>query len=91
MKSYWKAWLGYRTQSCSVPDRRPTQVNGILVTIMPRKMPGIMPHRSTPIQDYPASISMYERESLAAEAKLKAERKKKKGAKIPQSLGNVAV
>jgi hypothetical protein len=33
---------------------------------------------STRVLDYPASLSEYERESLAAEAKLKGERKKQK-------------
>jgi hypothetical protein len=32
---------------------------------------------STDVLDYPATMSEYERESLAAEAKLKAERKKR--------------
>jgi hypothetical protein len=38
------------------------------------------PH-STSVLDYPCTMSGFERESLAAEAKLKAERKKKKAAK----------
>jgi hypothetical protein len=33
---------------------------------------------STNILDYPCMMSMYEKESLAAEAKLKAEREKRK-------------
>jgi hypothetical protein len=44
---------------------------------MPRKSPRINAH-STRIDDYSATISGFERESLAAEAKLKAERDKKK-------------
>jgi hypothetical protein len=48
---------------------------------MIRKTPAIKPH-STNILDYSVTMSQYERESLVAEAKLKAERKKKK---LPQS------
>ena len=45
--------------------------------MMPRKPKRESPH-STNILDYPSSMSGFERESLAAEAKLKAERQKKK-------------
>jgi hypothetical protein len=47
---------------------------------MPRKnRPKTRPKaHSTNILDYPNGMPMYEKESLAAEAKLKAERKKKK-------------
>ncbi len=41
---------------------------------MPRK-PEVTPH-STRVLDYPETLSEYERESLAAEAKLKTEQKK---------------
>jgi hypothetical protein len=41
---------------------------------MPRKTPAIKPY-STSILDYPESMSLYERESCVAEAKLAAERK----------------
>ena len=44
---------------------------------MPRKPKRENPH-STNILDYPSSMSGFERESLAAEAKLKAERQKEK-------------
>jgi hypothetical protein len=47
---------------------------------MQRKPSVMMPH-STNVLDYPCTMSGFERESLAAEAKLKAERKKKKAAK----------
>jgi hypothetical protein len=47
---------------------------------MQRKPSVMMPH-STNLLDYPCTMSGFERESLAAEAKLKAERKKKKAAK----------
>jgi hypothetical protein len=40
---------------------------------------------STRFLDYPASLSEYERESLAAEATLKAEREKKKPPKPRES------
>ena len=43
---------------------------------MPRKLPTLP--NSTNIIDYPNTMSMYERESLAAEAKLDAEKKLKK-------------
>ena len=61
-------------------------MKSILVTVMPRKVATTKPY-STSILDYPASMSMYERESLADEAKLKAEqeKKKKKRPKIQQS------
>jgi len=42
---------------------------------MPRKLQ-VKPH-STRVLDYSAAMSEYERESLAAEAQLKAERKQK--------------
>jgi hypothetical protein len=45
--------------------------------VMPRKPPRIKAH-STRVDDYSAMMSGFERESLAAEAKLKAEREKKK-------------
>jgi hypothetical protein len=41
---------------------------------MPRK-PDVTPH-STLVLDYPETMAEYERESLAAEAKLKTEQKK---------------
>jgi len=47
---------------------------------MPRKSK-LKPDSTRP-QDYPCTMSGYERESLAAEATLKAERKKKKLAKL---------
>ena len=36
---------------------------------------------SSYVQDYPSMMSLYEKESLAAEAKLKAEREKKRAKK----------
>jgi hypothetical protein len=54
-----------------------------MVTVMPRKAATTKAYW-TSILDYPASMSMYERESLAAEAKLKAEQEKKKK-KSPKS------
>jgi hypothetical protein len=47
---------------------------------MAKKKAGHAPS-SRNILDYPDSMSLYERESLAAEAKLAAERKIKKGPK----------
>jgi hypothetical protein len=44
---------------------------------MPKKPPRIKAH-STRVDDYSAMMSGFERESLAAEAKLKADREKKK-------------
>jgi hypothetical protein len=44
---------------------------------MPRKASVIKPH-STNVLDYPCTMSGFERESLAAEAKLKAEQEKQK-------------
>jgi len=44
---------------------------------MPRKPSVMMPY-STNVLDYPCTMSGFERESLAAEAKLKAEREKQK-------------
>jgi hypothetical protein len=38
------------------------------------------------IRDYPSMMSLYEKESLAAEAQLKAERYKKTAKKSPQTL-----
>jgi hypothetical protein len=48
---------------------------------MPRKSPRIKAY-STRVDDYPAMMSGFERESLAAEAKLKVEREKKKPSKL---------
>jgi hypothetical protein len=43
-----------------------------------RKKRTLIPY-STNVLDYPCTMSMYEKESLAAEAKLKAEREKQNG------------
>jgi hypothetical protein len=43
---------------------------------MPKRQPRITACE-TRIQDYPSTMSLYERESQAAEAKLKVEKKKK--------------
>jgi hypothetical protein len=50
---------------------------------MPRKTKPVAD--STRVLDYPATMSEYERESLAAEAKLKAKREKKKPANTRKS------
>jgi hypothetical protein len=42
---------------------------------------------STNILDYHSNLSMYEKDSLASEAKLKAEREKKKPSKSPKRSG----
>jgi hypothetical protein len=66
------SWLSKQTnQSQARPKRDAT---------MPRKS-AIKPH-SPRVLDYSATMSEYERESLAAEAKLKAVRKKKKKRRI---------
>jgi hypothetical protein len=52
---------------------------------VPRKKPTIKAD-SPSVLDYPATLSEYERESLAAEAKLKAEQKTKKFIKTMQDL-----
>jgi hypothetical protein len=44
---------------------------------MPKRQPRIIACE-TRVQDYPSTMSLYERESLAAEAKLKIERQKKR-------------
>jgi hypothetical protein len=44
---------------------------------MPKRQPRITA-RETRAQDYPSNMSLYERESLAAEAKLKIEKEKKR-------------
>ena len=61
----------------TVPDNSSGRTSMIA---MQRKPSVMMPH-STNVLDYPCTMSGFERESLAAEAKLKAERKKKKAAK----------
>jgi hypothetical protein len=43
-----------------------------------QRKPSVMKPHSTNVLDYPCVMSGFERESLAAEAKLKAERKEKK-------------
>jgi hypothetical protein len=43
-----------------------------------QRKPSVMNPHPTNVLDYPCIMSGFERESLAAEAKLKAERKKKK-------------
>jgi len=52
---------------------------------MPRKKPAVKADSSS-VLDYPATLSEYERESLAAEAKLKAERETKKFTETMQDL-----
>src|SRR5271156_5143054 len=56
---------------------------GVWWVVMPRKT-SLEPHSSS-VLDYSESMSLYERESLAAEATLKAEREKKKPPKAPKS------
>jgi hypothetical protein len=66
--------------ACALAD--PQAGYFVVVFRMPRK-PRVAKPLYTNILDYPSTMSIYERESLAAEAKLKAEREKRKPEILP--------
>src|SRR5580704_19604681 len=77
MKTAWSSPL--RVRGFFAPPGRQTRKHRITIYSMngKRKKRTLIPY-SMNVLDYPCTMSMYEKESLAAEAKLKAEREKQK-------------